>query len=61
MTLTTLSLGVTLYFVIPRAPNFEFYDEQPFTVDNNTISFSRTPTNFSFSGNLNLWGAFHPI
>ncbi|OXC69131.1 hypothetical protein AYX13_02421 [Cryptococcus neoformans] len=50
-----VALGVTLYFVIPRAPNFEFYDEQPFTVDNNTISFSRTPTNFSFSGNLNLW------
>lgn len=56
-TLTIPSLAVTLYFVIPRAPNFEFYHDQPFTVNNDTISFNRTPTNFSFSGNLNLWGA----
>ncbi|KAL0249839.1 hypothetical protein I308_103141 [Cryptococcus tetragattii IND107] len=51
-----VALAVTLYFVIPRAPNFEFYHDQPFTVNNDTISFNRTPTNFSFSGNLNLWG-----
>lgn len=55
-TLTIPSLAVTLYFVIPRAPSFEFYHDQPFTVNNGTISFNRTPTNFSFSGNLNLWG-----
>lgn len=55
-TLTIPSLAVTLYFVIPRAPSFEFYHDQPFTVNNDTISFNRMPTNFSFSGNLNLWG-----
>lgn len=55
-TLTIPSLAVTLYFVIPRGPSFEFYHDQPFTVNNDTISFNRTPTNFSFSGNLNLWG-----
>jgi hypothetical protein len=49
-------LGVLLYFVIPRNPSFEFYPERPFDVDNSTISFSRTPTNFSFTGNLNLYG-----
>ncbi|WWC90773.1 uncharacterized protein L201_005710 [Kwoniella dendrophila CBS 6074] len=50
------ALGVTLYFVIPRVPNFEFYAESPFTVDNSTINFNRVPTNFSFTGNLNLYG-----
>jgi hypothetical protein len=49
-------LGITLYFVIPRAPAFTFYISEPFTVDNTTVSFSRTPTNFSFTGNLNLLG-----
>jgi hypothetical protein len=49
-------LAVTLYFVIPRNPSFEFYPDRPFDVDNSTISFSRTPTNFSFTGNLNLYG-----
>jgi hypothetical protein len=49
-------LGVLLYFVIPRNPSFQFYPERPFDVDNSTISFSRTPTNFSFNGNLNLYG-----
>jgi hypothetical protein len=43
--------------LIPRPPSFKFYTEAPFTVDNSTIQFSRTPTNFSFAGNLNLWGA----
>ncbi|KAK8854871.1 hypothetical protein IAR55_003610 [Kwoniella newhampshirensis] len=50
-----VALGVTLYFVIPRVPNFSFYEDQPFSVDNTTIAFSRSPTNFSFSGNLNLY------
>ncbi|WWC63214.1 uncharacterized protein I303_105814 [Kwoniella dejecticola CBS 10117] len=50
------ALGVTLYFVIPRVPNFEFYTDSPFSVDNSTVNFNRVPTNFSFSGNLNLYG-----
>lgn len=55
------SLGITLYFVIPRVPSFTFYTPTPFTVDNSTIEFSRSPTNFSFNGNLNLYGMFtHP-
>ncbi len=49
-------LIVTLYFAIPRTPAFSFYQPTPFTVDNSTISFSRTPTNFSFTGTLNLLG-----
>jgi hypothetical protein len=53
-------LGVLLYFVIPRNPSFQFYPERPFDVDNSTISFSRTPTNFSFTGNLNLYGTSPP-
>ncbi|WVR07461.1 hypothetical protein IAU60_004502 [Kwoniella sp. DSM 27419] len=50
------ALGVTLYFVIPRAPSFMFYADSPFVVDNSTVSFNRVPTNFSFSANLNLFG-----
>ncbi|WWD18980.1 hypothetical protein CI109_103437 [Kwoniella shandongensis] len=50
-----VALGIALFFLIPRVPSFEFYGEQPFSVDNSTISFNRTPTNFSFSGNLNLY------
>ncbi|WWC93719.1 hypothetical protein V866_000555 [Kwoniella sp. B9012] len=50
------ALGITLFFVIPRVPNFEFYKESPFTVDNSTVSFNRVPTNFSFAGTLNLYG-----
>jgi hypothetical protein len=49
-------LAIVLYFLIPRAPSFTFYTAQPFVVDNTTIAFSRTPTNFSFVGNLNLLG-----
>jgi hypothetical protein len=45
---------VTLYFTIPRPAAFSFYEPAPFTVDNSTIAFS--PTNFSFSGNLQLLG-----
>lgn len=45
-----------LFFLIPRAPSFSFYQPSPFNVDNSTIAFSRTPTNFSFTGNLNLLG-----
>lgn len=52
--LTPRSLAVTLYFVIPRAPSFQFYTDQPFVVNNSTISFSRTPTNFSYTGELQL-------
>ncbi|ORY35457.1 hypothetical protein BCR39DRAFT_461648, partial [Naematelia encephala] len=48
------ALAVTLYFTIPRAPHFTFYEPNPFTVNNSTIEFSRTPTNFSFTGDLNL-------
>ena len=49
-------LAVTLFFLIPRAPSFSFYEPKPFVVDNSTIAFSRTPTNFSFTGDLNLLG-----
>jgi len=49
-----VALAVTLFFTIPRAPSFAFYANEPFTVNNSTVEFSRTPTNFSFSGNLNL-------
>ncbi|WVQ74862.1 hypothetical protein IAR50_004469 [Cryptococcus sp. DSM 104548] len=49
------ALGVTLYVLIPRAPTFKFY-EVPLSVKNETVNFNRSPTNFSFSGNLNLWG-----
>ncbi|GFZ49453.1 hypothetical protein JCM24511_07573 [Saitozyma sp. JCM 24511] len=48
------ALAVTLYFTIPRPAAFSFYEPAPFTVDNSTIAFSRSPTNFSFSGNLQL-------
>ncbi|OCF40816.1 hypothetical protein I317_05351 [Kwoniella heveanensis CBS 569] len=50
------ALGVTLYFVIPRAPSFEFYNDSPFVVNEDTVNFNRVPTNFSFAGNLNLFG-----
>ncbi|TYJ56118.1 hypothetical protein B9479_003228 [Cryptococcus floricola] len=50
------ALGVALYFLIPRAPTFKFYGDDPFSVRNETINFNRSPTNYSFSGNLNLWG-----
>ncbi|WVQ81916.1 hypothetical protein IAT38_004043 [Cryptococcus sp. DSM 104549] len=50
-----VGLALTLYFLLPRVPRFEFYGDQPFTVNNETISFNRSPTNFSFSGNLNLY------
>ena len=53
---THFSLGITLFFLIPRAPSFEFYEQSPFSVDNSTIDFNRVPTNFSFTGNLNLYG-----
>ncbi|KAK4688985.1 hypothetical protein P7C73_g1123, partial [Tremellales sp. Uapishka_1] len=47
-------LALVLFFVLPRAPSFSFYDQTPFTVDNSTVSFSRTPANYSFTGNMNL-------
>ena len=52
----TIRLAIMLYFLLPRAPGFKFYESSPFTVDNSTLSFSRTPTNFSFTGDLNLLG-----
>ncbi|KAL7423410.1 hypothetical protein Q5752_000990 [Cryptotrichosporon argae] len=48
------ALIVTLYFVIPRAVTFSFYTDSPFSVDNSTVVFNRSPTNFSFTGDLNL-------
>lgn len=56
--LTIVSTALILYFTIPRPPSFSFYEPQPFTVDNSTVLFSRVPTNFSFTGNLNLLGQY---
>ena len=54
-------LGVVLFFVIPRNPSFSFYEVTPFGVGNSTVSFSRIPTNFTFTGELNLYGQLcHP-
>lgn len=47
-------LAVTLYFVIPRAVTFTWYQADPFYVDNTTAVILRTPTNFSFTGELHL-------
>jgi hypothetical protein len=54
------SLGITLYFVIPRAPTFNFPTNDIFSVDNSTIHFSRTPTNFTFQASFNMLGTRHP-
>lgn len=46
-------LVVTLYFTIPRAVVFQFYDDQPF-VNTTTPYFARTPANFTFDADLQL-------
>lgn len=46
-------LIVTLYFVIPRAVEFQWYNDQPF-VNTTSTYFSRTPANFTFDANLQL-------
>ncbi|KAH8090725.1 hypothetical protein HD553DRAFT_265989 [Filobasidium floriforme] len=48
------ALGVTLYFVIPRAPNFSFPSDTVFLADESTVGFSRTPANFSFTGDIRM-------
>ncbi|ORX38555.1 hypothetical protein BD324DRAFT_578158 [Kockovaella imperatae] len=55
-----VALAIILFITIPRAPSFTFYVTEPFTVNNGTIAFSRTPTNFSFAGNLNLFADSTP-
>lgn len=50
------STGLILFFTIPRPPAYAFYVQQPFTVNNSTVSFARTPANFTFTGNLNVLG-----
>jgi hypothetical protein len=50
------STALALFFTIPRPPAFAFYPQQPIAVDNSTIQFSRVPANFSFIGNLNVFG-----
>lgn len=49
-----------LFFTIPRPPSYSFYVSQPFTVNNSTVQFARTPANFSFTGNLNILGELTP-
>lgn len=48
------ALIVTLYFVIPRAVKFEFYQPDPLSINNDTLVFNRVPTNFSFNADLHL-------
>ncbi len=50
------SLALTLIFVIPRAPSFNFPSNDVFGVDNSTIVFSRTPTNFTFQADFHVLG-----
>ena len=47
---------MTLYFVIPRAPSFDFPSDTVFLADNSTVGFSRTPANFSFTGDIRMIG-----
>ncbi|BEJ16747.1 hypothetical protein CspHIS471_0601480 [Cutaneotrichosporon sp. HIS471] len=47
------ALIVTLYFVIPRAVEFQWYADQPFVNTTDTY-FARTPANFTFDANLQL-------
>lgn len=55
--LTTESrLGLTLYFVIPRAPLFEFTSTQPLTSTDTSPQVSTIPPTFSFAANLTLAG-----
>lgn len=49
-----VALILVLYFTIPRAVTFTIYDSDPLYVDNSTLVLTRTPTNFSFSGELHL-------
>jgi hypothetical protein len=53
-----IRLGVTLYFVIPRAPNFSFPSDTVFLADESTVGFSRTPANFSFTGDIRMIGEY---
>ena len=55
------NLAVVLYFTIPRAPSFTFNSQSPFAVDNDTVAFSRSPTNFSFTGSVNVFGELPPL
>jgi hypothetical protein len=55
---TTFSLCIVLFLTIPRAPNFKFPSADIIGVDNSTVSFSRSPTNFSFAGSVNMIGTF---
>lgn len=52
-------LCIVLFLTIPRAPNFKFPSADIIGVDNSTVSFSRTPTNFSFAGSVNMIGMHH--
>lgn len=47
------ALIVTLFFVIPRAVVFQFYEDQPF-VNTTAPYFARTPANFTFDADLQL-------
>ncbi|KAL7414432.1 hypothetical protein BDY24DRAFT_385184 [Mrakia frigida] len=55
-----IAVGLTVYFVIPRIPSYEFDTTQPIqaiegaTNTSDTILFSRTPANFSFPALVSL-------
>lgn len=54
---TDTSLAVTLYFVIPRAVSFQFWEGEggAFALKG-TPYFSRIPANFTFDAELHLMG-----
>ncbi|KAG8897668.1 hypothetical protein FRC00_003961 [Tulasnella sp. 408] len=53
-------LGLTLYFVIPRVPNFGFAYGTPLVANGGpTPYFNRYPANFSFTGGVDLQADTH--
>lgn len=50
-----VSLGLILYFTIPRAPLFQLLSRTPLTSDDkNATTSSRLPTTFNFNANLSI-------
>ena len=43
-----------LYFVIPRVPALAYNNQTLMDGDSNSISWSRTPANFTFNANMHL-------
>lgn len=49
-------LGLTLFFVIPRAPFFQLLSTTPLTSDDRSPTVSTNPATFSFYANVSLAG-----